>query len=74
MHVINPYDEKELLSRLKEGDRVAFDLIYHRYSLKIYGNILRMVKDADDAQELLQNVFPKALVKHITLYPFYFST
>ncbi|WP_413670089.1 RNA polymerase sigma factor [Mucilaginibacter sp. Mucisp86] len=69
MYVLTPSAEKELLARLRQGDSKAFDQIYHHYSLKIYANILRMVKDADDAQELLQDVFLKVWQKRHNIDP-----
>lgn len=51
------YTEKELLERLIAGDERAFDLLYHQYSKRIYANTLRLVKDEEFAQEILQEVF-----------------
>jgi RNA polymerase sigma-70 factor (family 1) len=53
------FDEKELLSRLSQGDQHAFNLIYKTYSPAIYKSILRLVKQADLAEEVLQDVFIK---------------
>lgn len=50
-------DEKELLLQLKDGDKVAFSIIYQKYSLTIYANIMRMVHSEDAADDLLQEVF-----------------
>src|SRR5689334_14892813 len=69
MHVVDLFDEKELLARLRQDDRKAFDRIYHHYNLKIYGNVLRMVKNEDDAQELLQDVFLKVWEKRHHIDP-----
>lgn len=57
------YNEIDLLSRLKVGDEVAFELIYERYSLRIFSHILRLVKNRDTAEDLLQEVFIKAWQK-----------
>ncbi|MHB8207634.1 RNA polymerase sigma factor [Mucilaginibacter sp.] len=69
MTALNSLDEKELLIKLRSGDEQAFDQLYARYSLRIYGNILKMVKDADIAQELLQDVFFKVWEKRYTIDP-----
>lgn len=69
MYVLPLSDEKELLARLRQDDRAAFDQIYQYYSLRIYSNILRMVKDADDAQELLQDLFLKVWEKRHSIDP-----
>ncbi|MEE1946434.1 RNA polymerase sigma-70 factor [Pedobacter sp. KR3-3] len=52
-------DEGVLLRSLRDGNELAFDQLYRLYSYQIYTNILRMVKDPDVAQELLQDVFLK---------------
>ncbi len=52
-------DEKILLDRLAEGDAPAFTALYERYSLKLYTNILRLVKSEDTAKEILQDLFLK---------------
>ena len=52
-------DEKILLGRLAEGDAAAFTALYERYSLKLYANILRLVKSEDTAKEILQELFLK---------------
>ncbi len=51
--------ERELLSRLRSGDEKAFEQFYKNYGRRIFGNILKMVKDQEIAQELLQDVFVK---------------
>lgn len=58
-----------LLISLKSGDRAAFGQIYKLYSLRIYWNILKMVKSEDDAKELLQDVFLKVWEKRALLDP-----
>lgn len=63
MVISNSNDEQELLLQLQSGNREAFEAIYHLYSKRIYGNILRMVKDPDIAQEFLQDVFLKVWEK-----------
>lgn len=44
---------------LKQGDTQAFGLVYDQYSSPLLAKILRMVKDTDAAEELLQDVFLK---------------
>jgi len=48
-----------LLQQLQQGSEQAFTLLYDQYSKQIYRNILRLVKDQDIAQELLQDLFLK---------------
>jgi RNA polymerase sigma-70 factor (family 1) len=47
----------------------AFNEVYNLYSAKIYANILKMVKDPDLAQELLQDVFVKLWEKRKLIDP-----
>ncbi len=54
-----PYNEEDLLLRLRGGDESAFEAIYRKHSLAIYANMLRMVHDEAVASDLLQEVFLK---------------
>ena len=42
--------DSELLYRLKEGDRDAFNTVYWRYSPKVYNTVLYLLNDADLAE------------------------
>lgn len=53
-------DEKLLLVHLKRGDEAAFEAIYRKYSAKLFVHVLRLVKDRDTTEDLLQEVFIKA--------------
>lgn len=66
---VNHSTEIQLLIALKSGDRHAFEKIYQTYSPRIYLNILKMVKSADDAQEILQDVFIKVWEKRELIDP-----
>lgn len=48
-----------LLARCRDDDPTAFDEIVLRYKQKIFQYILRMVGDADEAEDLTQEVFVK---------------
>ncbi|PWN64135.1 RNA polymerase sigma factor [Chryseobacterium viscerum] len=50
-------NEKDLLLRLRDGDQYAFEDLYRTYSRRIFINTLKLVKDEDEAQEILQDVF-----------------
>lgn len=49
-----------LLPAVAEGNVSAFEQLYDRYSSTIYGLLLRILANADDAQEVLQETFVKA--------------
>ena len=43
--------------RLKVDDADAFDALYRRYNQPLYGNILKLTRDTEAAQDILQEVF-----------------
>jgi RNA polymerase sigma-70 factor (ECF subfamily) len=47
----------QVLQRAKEGDRKAFEEIYQLYNRRIYNAVYGMLGDADDAQDVTQDVF-----------------
>lgn len=49
----------ELIKRIQKDDRVAFYHIYERYSKRLYGFVLRYIKQKEDAEEIVQEVFVK---------------
>lgn len=49
----------ELLLLLKEGNMVAFDTIYEKYCRRLFGFVIRYVKQEPDAEEIVQDVFVK---------------
>lgn len=50
---------KELLILLRQGNMLAFDTIYKRYSGKLFYFVVRYVKQETDAEEIIQEVFIK---------------
>jgi RNA polymerase sigma-70 factor (family 1) len=54
----NP-DDIELVGRLQKGDVEAFDLIYERYSGKLYAFGIKYLRSTVEAEELVQTVFLK---------------
>ena len=57
----------ELAERLQKGDVEAFDLIYEKYSGKLYAFGLKYLRSTDDAEELVQSVFLKLWENHKNL-------
>lgn len=47
----------EILQRAKEGDVKAFEEIFNLYHRRIYNAVYGMLGDADDAQDVTQDVF-----------------
>ena len=52
-------DDIELVERLQKGDVEAFDLIYEKYSGKLYAFGLKYLRSTAEAEELVQTVFLK---------------
>ena len=51
------YSDQELLSLLKEGDRVSFTEIYNRYWEKMASYAIRLTKSEDEAADIVQEIF-----------------
>jgi len=49
-----------LLPAVAHGDLTAFEQLYDRHSSTLYALLLRILANADDAQEVLQETFVKA--------------
>jgi RNA polymerase sigma-70 factor (family 1) len=57
--ILKDDQQKQLLVLLRQGNEPAFNTLYKAYSKPLYLRVLRMVKNADDADELLQELFIK---------------
>jgi RNA polymerase sigma-70 factor (ECF subfamily) len=53
----------ELVRAAQSGDREAFGLLFERYRSTIYTLAMRRVRNADEAEELTQDVFIQAMQK-----------
>ena len=49
--------DPELFARIADGDRDAFGLLYDRYAPVLFGYCVRILKDARDAEDVLQEAF-----------------
>lgn len=57
MKDIIDFTEEDLIRNLKRGSRKAFDDIYWLYSKRLFVYCLRFTKSAEDAEEIVQDVF-----------------
>lgn len=57
------YSDKSLIARARAGDRGAFGELVHLHSHRVYGMSLKILKNREDAEDNLQNVFCKAYRK-----------
>ncbi len=58
-----PTGESDLFRRAKGGDRAAFGQIVRLFQDRLYNSLLRVVGNADEALELTQETFTRALQK-----------
>jgi RNA polymerase sigma-70 factor (family 1) len=57
-------DDNELVERLQKGDVEAFDLLYEKYSGKLYSFSLKYLRSVEEAEELVQSTFLKIWENH----------
>lgn len=53
------YSEENLVALLKEGEVTAYSYLYDHYSGALFGIILRIVPQNENAEDILQEVFLK---------------
>ena len=51
------YDEKQVLRRVQEGDRCAFEQLLDQYETRVYRLALRYANSVPDAEDLTQEIF-----------------
>lgn len=61
------FSDNDLLSLFKEGNRSAFKLIYERYWQLLYVSACKILKDEDEAKDIVQEVFISLLHKRADL-------
>lgn len=59
MFIETPFNEKELVHRMKEGDEKAFGLLYDHYRAGVNAFVLQWVHSAAIAEDITQEVFIK---------------
>ncbi|MCX7994325.1 MAG: RNA polymerase sigma factor [candidate division WOR-3 bacterium] len=56
----NSENDETLIQAVKSGDAEAFGPLIERYKIVIYRLVYRMVRNRDDAEDLVQEIFIKA--------------
>ena len=56
----NTLEDRQLVAAAKTGDNKAFEKLLSKYRKSVYYMLLKMVKNADDAEDLTQEAFAKA--------------
>lgn len=60
----NDYSDEELMLAIQQGEKLAFNELYARYSDKLYGYLLKMLwYNEVRAQDLLQDLFAKIITQ-----------
>jgi len=53
------YTEHELVKLLRSNDKHAFEYLYDNYAPALYGIICKIIKDQDEASDVMQDAFLK---------------
>lgn len=51
--------DKEIIERVKRGEKEMFSLLIDRYSDRVYSYFLKLIQDKDEAMSLTQETFYK---------------
>ncbi|QNK61036.1 RNA polymerase sigma-70 factor [Pedobacter sp. PAMC26386] len=63
MSVYGEFSDIELVELLKFGDRSAFTEIYNRYWSVTYAQVYKMLRDEDEAKDVIQEIFSKLWIR-----------
>ena len=61
--------ESELITLLKSDDKQAFEQLYNNYKVRLYRNILRIIKTEEQAGKLLREAFVKIWIDRENIDP-----
>lgn len=67
MAVYGTLSDQELTALMREGDRLAYTELYHRYWPLLYRHARKMLQDQDDALDVVQDVFTSLWLKSAEL-------
>ncbi|SOD15338.1 RNA polymerase sigma-70 factor, ECF subfamily [Pedobacter xixiisoli] len=67
MDAYQQISDTELLQLLQKGDRVAFAELFQRYHQSLYLHAKKMLRDSDEAKDVVQEVFAAIWSKRETL-------
>lgn len=62
MRNLNKLTDEQLVAVYASGDNAAFDLLLSRHKTRLYNYILSIVKNEDQADDIFQDTFVKAIV------------
>jgi RNA polymerase sigma-70 factor (family 1) len=64
-------DDKLIIKNLKEGDILSFDIIYKKYNKKVYYFALSYLRNREDAEDVVQEVFMNLWKYHDQINEYY---
>lgn len=64
---MNIHDDQLLLQQIKEGDKRAFEIIYLKYSAKLYNFVVSLLHDRTIAEDITQTCFLKIWEKRTNI-------
>lgn len=67
MSAYHTYTDQELTALLKQGDPQAFTAVFNRYHSPLYAQAFNKLRDEDDAQDVVQDLFTKLWQKRAEL-------
>lgn len=70
MHPLKDYQmwpDADLLMMLRDDDRMAFEILYNKYSSKVYAVAYNLFRDKDVCEDLVQELFIDLWAKRSTL-------
>ena len=67
MTEVSLHEEKQLFAQIANDDEKAFRQLFELYRLKLYYFVLRMVKQENVAEEMVQEIFMKIWINRNTL-------
>ena len=59
MRKINDIQLKELFIEIKNNNKIAFEKLYNQYNKLVYGIAFSILKNNQDSEDIVQNVFTK---------------
>jgi RNA polymerase sigma-70 factor (ECF subfamily) len=59
---LSALSDEDLILQVQTGENLAFDILVDRYKVRLYNYLLRLVRDADEAEEIAQETFVKAFI------------
>lgn len=60
-------DERQLIEMLREGDSLSFEILFQQYYVRFYNFVCNFIKDASEAEDIVQNVFMKIWINRANL-------